>query len=169
VQLPAIIEIGPTTAVQAVNFLVLLAVLKYTLYDPLKKVVHERERKVRDDLDEAESINARAKMLKEEYEEKLKAARDEATRQYQKIVSEAERVRNERLKAVEGEVEAIRKKVMAELAQDKEKAALELRRSAGTLAVEIAGKLLKSAMSPDFHKSLVQDFIKKVESGDAAR
>ncbi|MCL5036683.1 MAG: F0F1 ATP synthase subunit B [Chloroflexi bacterium] len=161
-------ELGPTTFVQAGNFCILLGVLKFVLYDPLKKAIKERQDKVRDQLDEADSLNARAKMLKEEYEGKLADARREAAQQYQKIVKEAERIKQDRLTALEEELSGLKEKARQDIENEKSKVTEGLRSAAGNLAVDLAGKLLREGIPADVQEKLVKNFADKVGTWNAS-
>ncbi|MCD6310576.1 MAG: F0F1 ATP synthase subunit B, partial [Candidatus Eremiobacteraeota bacterium] len=151
-------ELGPTTVVQVGNFCILLGVLKFVLYDPLKKAIGQRQEKIRDQLDEADSLNARARALKEEYEEKLANARREAAEQYQKIIKEAERIRQERMKSLEEELSRLKEKARQEIEFEKNRTADALKAGAGRLAVEMAEKLLRGHLPQDVQKCLIRDF-----------
>jgi len=161
-------ELGPTTFVQVGNFCILLGVLKFVLYDPLKKAIGERQDKISDQLDEADSLNARAKMLKEEYDEKLTQARKDAVDQYQKIIKEAERIKQERMDALKDDLSRLKDKAHREIDFEKARTADTLRTEAGSLAVEMAEKLLKECLPQDVRKKLVEDFTSKVGTWNAS-
>ena len=65
--------------------LVLFFAMSYFLFDPAKKVLQNRQEKIKNELDEAQSSMEQAKALKEEYEAKLKNIDAEK----QEILSEA--------------------------------------------------------------------------------
>jgi F-type H+-transporting ATPase subunit b len=46
--------------------------MSFFLFDPAKKVLQNRQEKIKNELDEAQSSMEQAKALKEEYEAKLK-------------------------------------------------------------------------------------------------
>lgn len=160
----AIFEIGPTTLVQVVNFGVLFGALKFVLYDPLTKAIQDRQDKISQQLDEAESVNAQAKMFKEQYEEKLKKIKEEGSEYYQKTLAEAEAIKNERMKALEVDLQKMREKGDKDLISQQEKAMQALRKQMGDLAVSITGKLLKGALSPDVQQQLMQNLVKEIGS-----
>jgi len=162
--LAAIFEIGPTTLVQVVNFGVLFGALKFVLYDPLTKAIQDRQDKISQQLDEAESVNAQAKMFKEQYEEKLKKIKEEGSEYYQKTLAEAEAIKNERMKALEVDLQKMREKGDKDLISQQEKAMQALRKQMGDLAVSITGKLLKGALSPDVQQQLMQNLVKEIGS-----
>lgn len=84
-----------TIIIQIVNFFILLFFLNIFLFKPLKQAIKDREDKVRNTLDEAESINAEAEKLKEQYGQKLSQAKKEAQDIIQSAQDSAEKTKNE--------------------------------------------------------------------------
>ena len=64
--------------ITAVNVFILFLLLSYILFKPLRAMLKKRQDKITSDRETAESNKADAIALKEEYEEKLKAANKEA-------------------------------------------------------------------------------------------
>jgi F-type H+-transporting ATPase subunit b len=59
-----------TVAAQIVNFLILMALLKYFLYDRVVKAMDEREEKIHSRLQQAESLRQEAEREREVYRHK---------------------------------------------------------------------------------------------------
>jgi len=164
--LAAIFEVGPTTLVQGANFAVLFGALKFVLYDPLTQAIKDRQDKINREMDEAESVNAQAKMLKDQYEEKLKKIKEEGSEYYQKTLAEAEAVKNERLRTLEEDLQKMREKSEKDLAARQEKAMAALRKQMGDLALTITGKLLHGVLTPELQKQLLASMVKEIGNGD---
>jgi vacuolar-type H+-ATPase subunit H len=89
-----------TFAAQIVNFLVLVALLRWLLYDPIVRAMKKREEKIAGRLEEADRKREEAEEKVQEYEEKsrqldqkrdelLKEARHEAHEEQQRLLKEA--------------------------------------------------------------------------------
>lgn len=68
-----------------VNILVLYAIFRKFLFQPVLKVIQDRENMIKDQIDNAQKVTDDANQLKTDYEKKLEVAKDEAD----KIIVEA--------------------------------------------------------------------------------
>ena len=68
-------------AITAFNVFLLFILLSYILFNPVKSMLKKRQDKITSDRETAENNRREAIALKEEYEEKLKAADKEAKKQ----------------------------------------------------------------------------------------
>ena len=81
-----------------VNILVLYAIFRKFLFQPVLKVIQDRENIIKNQIDNAQKVTDDANQLKADYEKKLEVAKDEAD----KIIVEArQRSEKERAKAIE--------------------------------------------------------------------
>ena len=81
-----------------VNILVLYAIFRKFLFQPVLKVIQDRENIIKDQIDNAQKVTDDANQLKTDYEKKLEVAKEEAD----KIIVEArQRSEKERAKAIE--------------------------------------------------------------------
>jgi len=91
-----------TVAVQIVNFLVLLVLLKWLLFDPIVRAMDERQRKIADRLEEArqkhdeatrraEQLEQRRRELDQRKQQMLDEAREEADQRRAELVEQARR------------------------------------------------------------------------------
>lgn len=149
--------------IQALDLLVVLGVLYLLLYKPLGQIMAQREQKIATTLAEANTAKEKAEALLAEYQDKLKAARQEA----QEIVEQA-RVLSEKAGAeiladakaqAERTLEAARREIEAE----KIKAVAEIREQAATLAVLAAGKVIERTLTDADHERLARKFVREVE------
>ena len=61
-----------------VNILVLYAIFRKFLFQPVLKVIQDRENMIKDQIDNAQKVTDDANQLKSDYEKKLEVAKDEA-------------------------------------------------------------------------------------------
>src|SRR6266581_410778 len=116
-------------------FGILLALLWKLGWPALLKAVEERERRIQQQLDEAERARAEAARLLEEHKRTIAAARAEA----QELIAQAR---------TEGE---------------KEKAILELRREAVDLSIAAASKLIEANLDSQANRRLVTEYLENLE------
>ncbi len=141
------ITINATLIVQIIHLLILIVILNWLMYKPLRKLVDERRLKVAQGLAEAEQMRAKAQELKERYDQEFtrravavrhhlveleEQARAEAR---EMILATREKARQEYL----GLVERLEKELAG--ARDEIRAQAEL--VAGEMAKRILGRELQ--------------------------
>lgn len=80
-------DFNATLPLMAIQFILLTVILTFVFYKPVAKVLEERETTINNNLTEASNKLLRADELYKQYEEQLKAARNDA----QAVISESER------------------------------------------------------------------------------
>jgi len=150
-----------TIIIQIVNFFILLFFLNIFLFKPLKQAIKDREDKVRNTLDEAESINAEAEKLKEQYGQKLSQAKKEAQDIIQSAQDSAEKTKNEIIDDAKKEARYTTEKAVRDVEAMRAKEMDKVRAEAGNIAVNMAEKLLRESLDDKYQAALVQSFLDK--------
>ena len=144
------------------NILVFFYLLRIFLYKPVKKFMDAREAKFADERAEIDADRKDASTLKTRYEASMADA---------KIA--AERIAEEKRKAVERESEDMRDKAKreaqriltdakAQAAAEHEEMLGELKSQTAELAVDLAGKILEREVNPKDHQHMIDSFFKRV-------
>ena len=150
------------SALMIIAVFVLFLVASYFLFNPVRKMLMDRQSKIKDELDNAAKDMEDANELKKQYEEKLKNIDKEA----QEILGDARKraLQSENKIIAEAKVEAARvidrAKVKAEL--EKQKAADDMKREMIVLASMMAGKVVKASIDTTVQESLVNETLKEI-------
>jgi F-type H+-transporting ATPase subunit b len=148
-------------------FLLLLFILAKTAWPAILKAAEERERRIRDQLDEAAKANAEAQRVLAEYQQQIAAARSEA----QDIVAQAraagDNLREELVAKGRAEQEELLERARREIAIERDKALAELRREAVELSIAAASKVIERNLDTEADRKLVQEFLAAISSGRA--
>ena len=147
----------------AITVIVLFFILKHFFFEKVHNFMVEREKQVRESLENAEKTNEEADKKLKTYEEKLagadsesrqilKAARDEAKVQAREILDEAD----EKARAL---IEHSQK----EIRREKYNARKELQEELGSLAVMAAENTVEKELRPEDHKEIVDKIIEEAE------
>lgn len=149
----------------AISVFVLFLLMSKLLFNPARKLLTDRQNKIREDLASAAGDKEDAEKLRIEYEEKLKNAEKET----EAILSEA------RQKALKNEAKIIadaKEEAAAIIARANEEAALEKKRVADemkqemiSVAAMMAGKVVAANINAEIQADLVDDTLK--EMGEA--
>lgn len=149
-------------AAQAVNFLVLLFILKKFLYGPVLRVLDERKKRIAQSLKEAEEIEKKLAKTEEDRQKTLQKALDEAQRLIDDATKSANQIVGEaRGKAVK-DMEEIMKKGQEAVRLEKEKMRQEIRQELGELVAISLEKVVKKSLNLKDQKRLIQETLKEV-------
>jgi len=147
-----------------VVFIALFFVLKRFAWPAILKATEERERKIANQLAEAERANVEAKAALEAQQKLLTEARSTA----QSLVAEAkatiERERTAALEKTRQDQEALLERARRDIADERDKAVQELRREAVDLSLAAAAKLVQQRLDSEADRKLVMDYLGSVRS-----
>ncbi len=138
--------------------------LNKLLYKPVSQFLKERSEYIENSIRQAETWEAEAKKLKEEYQEQMAQARKEAQDILQQAARQGQDSRDEIVANAQKESNRLLERAQAEIKREKEKALAELRDEVATLAVLAAGKVIDKNLDQATHQSLINNFIE--EMGD---
>ena len=141
------------------NLLILFLLVKKFLYQPVKKMLAERQATIDNEYQEAEEAKRKALSDKQAYEEKLFCAEAQADSLIQSAVQTAQIREQQIIAEAKEKADGIRR-------QAEEDAKLELRKAEQTIKEEIvsvstmlAGKVLEREMNEEDHKKLIDSLI----------
>jgi F-type H+-transporting ATPase subunit b len=131
-------------------------------WGPLLKIVDEREKTIREQVDSAQQAAADAKDLLVQHQEMLKGAGREREEILQKAVKEAEQVRADLVTKARGDADQVVSKAREQMQREKDQAIAELRAQVADIAVEAASRIVKSSLTDEAQRKLVDDYIKEL-------
>ena len=161
--LPAVNELVWGT----IAFLILLFLMYRTVWPSVDKAFKDRRANIEGKLEQAEKDRDEAEQLLEQYRRRLRDAEDETQRILDEARTNADRVRRELLAKAENdagrELDRARQAVRAE----RDQAIRQLRNEVGTLAVELATRVVGDSLDRERQLRLVDQYID--ELGDQAQ
>ncbi len=141
---------------------VLYLALSYFLFEPAKKVLQNRQEKIKNELDEAQSSMEQAQALKAEYEEKLK----NVDKEKEEILSEARKnaLKNEAEIIAKAKEEAARimERAHTEAMLEKQKLADDVKKEMITVASAMAGKVVAASINTQIQEQLIDETLKEI-------
>ena len=162
-QTQELVTLVPWTFIaQICNLFIQIFLIKKFLYKPIKEVIAKRHALATEELDKARISNEEAEKLKAEYEADIAKARDEAN----EIISSANRTAirksDEIIANANREAMAIRNKAENDIELERKAAVNEVKDEIGSMAVDIASKVIEREVSEKDHKKLIDEFIENV-------
>ena len=159
----------PKLIFQIVNFLLLLYLANRFLFKPALALLDERQKRIAKGLEDAEAAERDRQLAANEREAALADSRKEAQALLARASKIAEDSRAETLAQAKGEAQKLIDRAREEITAEREKAMAEMRSQVADLALDAAGKLVRSEMNGETQRRLVEQFLEDVRPGDAAQ
>ena len=145
----------PTLIAQIVNFLILFGLLYLVAYKPIMRMLDERSRKVKESMEQTESIKEQAARAEEEAQKRIEAASKEGQEAVARAVRTGEEIRQKAQQEARPEAEALIAKARLEIQRERDEAIDELRKEFADLTIEAAGKVIEQELDREAHRQLI--------------
>ena len=152
--------VNPWTALFVLlNTLTIFFVARKFLFNPVMKIITERQQEIDDMYADADAARQQAKVSQEEYQQKLSAAQATSERLVKDAVSRGQAREEEIIRKATQEAAAIMSKASADIAQEKKKAINDAKNEISGLAMAIAGKVVERELNGADQADLIDRFI----------
>lgn len=141
------------------NILVLYFILKKILFKPVTKHMDNRSRKIQEALDAAEESKEMVRQMKIEYDEKIKAAKNEGQKVMEMYKNMAEKEYNSIIETAKKEADQMIANAKAELQVEKEQLITSIKGEISDLVLATSEKVLKKNLDDDTNRKLISEFI----------
>lgn len=155
-----------TVIAQVINFLVLVWLLKRFLYKPILKATDEREKSIKDQLQDASAKQAEAEKERNEFTGKNEAFEQEKQKLMEKAISETTEQREQMLDEARKAAAALRQRQEKNLRHMEENLKKELAQRTGKEVLNISRQVLQDLASAALEEQVVKNFIEKLKSMD---
>ena len=142
-----------------VAFLILLFLMYRTVFPQVNKAFKDRRANIEGKLEQAEKDREEAEGLLEQYRRRLRDAEDETQRILEEARANAERVRRELLSKAEADAGRELDRARQAIRAERDQAIRQLRNEVGTLAVELATRVVGDSLDRDRQLRLVDGYI----------
>ena len=153
-----------TVAAQIVNFLILIALLKYFLYDRIVRAMDEREKKVSSRLEDAGKKKQEAEEKAKSNLEKEQEIEEQREEMLLQAKQDAEERRKELTQQARKEVEVLRSRWVESVQKERESFVSELRKMAADQVYSVVRKVLKDMADSSLEQSVIEVFLKKIRN-----
>ena len=145
-----------------VAFLILLFLMYRTVFPSINKAFKDRRANIEGKLEQAEREREEAEQLLEQYRRRLRDAEDETQRILEEARSNAERVRRDLLAKAEGDAGRELDRARQAIRAERDQAIRQLRNEVGTLAVELATRVVGDSLDRERQLRLVDEYIEEL-------
>jgi F-type H+-transporting ATPase subunit b len=150
-----------------VAFAILFAILWRVALPRANQILSERTENIEGKLKQAEQERQQAEELLREYRERLASAEDEAQRIIDESRANAERLRRDLMDKAEQEANRVIEQGREAIRGERDRAVRELRTEVGSLAVELATRVVGDSLDRDRQLRLIDQYIEQL--GDHAQ
>jgi F-type H+-transporting ATPase subunit b len=159
-----------TVAAQAINFLILVWLLKRFLYKPILHAIDEREKGIASQLAEAEAKKADAQQDRDDFQRKNEAFDQERAALLKKVANEAATERQRLLNEARKDADLLRAKRKEALRNEQSNLSQEITRWTQKQVFAIARKTLEDLATTSLEERMCEAFIHRLRAlSDAAK
>ena len=158
--------VNPWTALFILlNTLTIFFVARKFLFNPVMKIITERQQEIDDLYAGATSAKTEAEALRSEYQAQLSDARSTSERIVKEAVARGQAREEDIIRKANADAAAILDKASADIAQEKKKAINDAKNEISGLAMAIAGKVVGRELNAADQEQLIDRFIDELGEG----
>lgn len=154
----------PALLVNMVGFALLYLLLRKLYFGPVSRFLEERERGIRQSLEDAARAREEAQAERDRLRAELDHIEQTARDRIQQATREAAEAREEIIRSAREEAESIVARGLDQLRREKEKALVEIKDHAADIAVDACEAILRRTLTDDRHRILVDEFLRDLEA-----
>ena len=153
-----------TVIAQVVNFLVLVALLKYLLFDRITRAMDEREQKIGSAFQDAEQAKKRAQEATDRYQLMIEEMHASQRTILAEAKDEADALRQELLKNARVEVDERKSRWCESLEREMVGFLAELRKQIAVAAISVARSVIRNLANAELEHQVVERFLQEIEN-----
>ena len=143
-------------------FVVLLGVLRKIAWKPLLAALDEREQNIKEALEQARKTQRETELVLAENQRRTDAGFKRAEEIVQQARQEAEQMRQKMLEEAKAESRRVTEQGLRRIEAEQRAAMEEIRKMAGDLAIQAAGRLIQVSLSDQQQREIVDKFLADV-------
>ena len=147
------------------NFLAILIVGTKFLWNPVMKIIKDRQKEIDDLYADAATAKTSAEAMEAEYQQKLEAAQQTGDRIVKEAMARGQAREEEIVRKANADAAAIMDKASADIALEKKKALNDAKDEISEMAMAIAGKVVGRQLTDQDQSALVDAFIDELGDG----
>jgi F-type H+-transporting ATPase subunit b len=159
-----LIPTGPELIIGAICFIVVFGMLGKILLPRIQQTLAERTEKIEGGLARSEEAQAEATALLEQYRQQLAEARHEAARMREEAREQGAQIIAEMREQAQAEARRVTESAQAQIEAERQQALISLRTEVGTLATELASRIVGESLADEARRSrMVDRFLGELE------
>ena len=148
---------GAELIIGAICFIVVFGILGKMLLPRIQQTLAERTEQIEGGLAKADEAQAEAKELLETYRQQLAEARHEAARMREEAREQGAQIIAEMREQAQAEARRVTESAQAQIEAERQQALISLRTEVGTLATELASRIVGESLADEARQSRMVD------------
>lgn len=148
--------------ISLINLVLLFLILKKFLFKPVKKAVADRESAISEQYDRAAAAEADAMQKKQQWEETLAGADEQADQILRRASENAEKRGREIVAESQVAAQRILEQAEADAALERKKAEAGIKTELVDLSTALSEKMLEREITPDDHRAMIDRFLSEI-------
>lgn len=147
-----------------ISFTVLLFIVSKFAWDPISKILNEREALIDSNIEKAKLANENSEILNGEARQELANARTEANKLIQDTKWQVSKMKADNIDRANEEIEEMRNQSKESIERERRQMLESMEDQIGHLSVEIAEQILQREVSSEDHKQLISDLVLEMDA-----
>ncbi|MDE5936166.1 MAG: F0F1 ATP synthase subunit B [Ruminococcus sp.] len=147
------------------NILILFILLRIFLFKPINKMLDDRTQSIQKDINDAEHAKREAEELRQQYENSISEAKEEAGKILREAHDYAEAERAEIIRKSHEEADEIVNSADETIENERRRVIQQAHAQIADLAIEAASKVVSANLDDEKNRKLVDDFLSEKEAG----
>ena len=141
------------------NLIILFLFLKKILFGPLKNIIDQRQKQIKDMYDEAQADKDAAASMRVEYEQKLSEASAQGEEIIRSAVARAHKQEEDIIREANETAAKTLRRADEQIEMERKKALNQLKDEVSSMAVDIAAAVIEKNLSEEDNREIVDRFI----------
>jgi F-type H+-transporting ATPase subunit b len=151
----------PTLVAQIVNFVILLVILYMVAYRPIMRMLDERSRRVKESMDQAETLKEQSASAGEEIKKQFEAAGKEVQERIARAVRSGDEVKQKAKEEARQEAEVLIARARSDIQRERDEAIGDLRKEFADLTIMAAEKVIDRSLDKKAHRQLIDKVLEE--------
>jgi F-type H+-transporting ATPase subunit b len=153
---------------EIVAFAILLFLLYWFVYPPIRDQIQKRQSEIEGAIDEAQKTREEARELLAEYRRQIEEARGEGRRILEDARKQADAQRERTKREAREEGDRIVQRAREEIGRERESALRDVRREVADMVIQASEQVLSRSVDRDEHERLISQALDDLENEVAA-
>jgi F-type H+-transporting ATPase subunit b len=149
----------PLLISQLISFLILLAVLYFVAYKSVIKMLDDRSNKVKESLEQAETVKKQSLHAEDEVKKQLQSASQKGQELIAQATKASDEIRARAQELAKKDAEMLIERARLAIQAEKDEAIEELRREFADVTIMAAGKVIGESLDKQSHKTLIDKIL----------
>lgn len=146
------------------NFAIVLLLLTKFAWNPLLKVIAERQARIAGQIEAADQERAAAEKLRAEYQQQMQNAKSDAQSIMDKAMRQADNTKEEIIASAREEHARLLEAAQEKIARERQQALEDIRSEVVAISVAAAAKVIGQSVDEKVNARLVDDFITQLDA-----